>query len=678
MRLSALEAGNVVELDQSLFVLADAASSESLTLVSQETGIGSDRSIADLESLWCEGRLTLHPGHIQGQNAVEAAPVAMLSEKERARVVFRLSVLRAIDALPAGRRLVQVDGRHPVTGRTVTKPVAWHEAARLCHAAGLKPVAISTIYEWKKLLARHQDPSALRGAFEKIGKASPLAPEAREALHELVDTTAQRALAAVRAGKRDRIKPKRLQQELARTLPPGTAAPSTKTIAAEVAKLPAYTRDAIELGPRHARSNYRMSRGVERPQVCLDRVEYDETKLDLVIVDEDFGYVLGIPWLSWYVDSTSTGPLGVYLGFEPMSDVSTMAALRHACLPKAYVKYEYPTINGELLAGVPRGIVFDNGMTQHGDTIAQTALDLQFDYAFAPPYTPWFKGSVEKLHHLLNQLLLDELPGFVISGAARPAEYDPKKNACIGLRHFMYILHHWIADIYLQTPTGPFSLRPIDRWKTGTARFPPRLLSNVRDLDLTFGIFRPGNLDHRGIRFESLYYLSPEMEDYRRRHGHSFPVDVRVNPTDIGHLYWRGPDQLWRKATARHWAYARGRSVFQHRLVLRNARERSGGEDEVHLLAAHAEMQRLGREALAMALPLRNRAQIARGLGYGTEHLFATHDQKGGMGHATGPFGGMLLNPFAAAPAVPDEALGKPKPATGTKQPRKRFEARRL
>lgn len=579
--------------------------------------------------------------------------------------------------MPDRERFAHVEGLHPVTGRMVKKPAAWHAAARLCHAAGLKPIAISTIYEWKKLLRHHEDPSALRGSFSNIGKASPLTSEVRAALHEVVDTASQRCLTAVRSGNHERIKPKRLQQELLKVLPEGATAPSIKAIVAEIAKLPAYARDTICLGPRNARAAYRMSRGVERPKVCLDRVEYDETRLKLVIVDEEFGFVLGMPWLSWYVDAASAVPIGFYVGFEPMSDVSTMAALRHACLPKSYVKHEYPTLSGELVAGVPRGIVFDNGMTQHGATIAETALDLQFDYSFAPPYTPWFKGAVEKMHHLLNELLLDELPGFVISGNARPVEYDARKNACIGLRHLLFILHHWIADIYLRTPTGPFALSPMDRWKSGIEHSPPRLLTNIRDLDLTFGIFRSGNLDQRGIRFESLYYLSPEMEDYRRRHGYRLAVDIRVSPTDLGYLYWRGPDLVWRKATARYWAYARGRSLYQHRLVLRNAKERSRGEDEANLLAAHEELRRLGREALAMALPLRNRAQIARTFGYGTEHLFATHDLNGGIGPSGGPFGGVPLNPFATPLTSSDPVADDIKPETIAKLPRKRFEVRR-
>lgn len=52
MRLLALEAGNVVAVDQSVFSLEKAATPGYITLIESETGIRSEYSIAELEGLW--------------------------------------------------------------------------------------------------------------------------------------------------------------------------------------------------------------------------------------------------------------------------------------------------------------------------------------------------------------------------------------------------------------------------------------------------------------------------------------------------------------------------------------------------------------------------------------------------------------------------------------------------
>lgn len=673
MKLQPLAAGAHLIVDGRVCTLTVSPHPGSFSLVDDNFKAAREVQVEELHQWWSDGRMSFAPDE---GGAGPANPYATLPEKDRGRILLRLSVLQAVAALPAKEKLKLVSRPHPETGQECLKPMMWHEAAKVCCALGRKPVGIATIYRWEKLSGSTADPCKLRGSFSEIGKSSPIDPACKGRLHELVDSEAQRAMRKVAAGECVRITPTRLRSELNGQLPKGASLPSVKTVAREIAKLPAYCRDYIKIGPRESRGRYRMARqrGIEQPEACLDRTEYDETRLNIVIVDEGTGVVLGIPWLSWFVDAFSTVPLGFYVGFEPMSDVSSMAALRHSCLPKCYVKSEYPSIKGELVCGVARGIVYDNGMTQHGNTIAETAIDLQFDYKFAPPYTPWFKGAVENMHRLLNDLLIDELPGFVIPREARPKEYDPKQNACIGLRHFLFILHHWIADVYLRTPTGPFSLRPIDRWREGTTEFPPRLLPNIHDLNLTFGILRPGNLDHRGVLFENLWYVSREMESYRRQHGHSFAVDVRANPTDLEYLYWRGPDQVWRRAEARAYSYARGRSLFQHKLVVRTAQARFGGEEEAQLLAAQKELQRLGQEALSMALPLRTSAQIARGLGYGTEHLFASHGLDGGLGKGTGPFANLAVNPFRdGQEAMPAETEETSETAT---RPRRRLAAK--
>lgn len=305
-----------------------------------------------------------------------------------------------------------------------------------------------------------------------------------------------------------------------------------------------------------------------------------------------------------------------------------MAALRHACLPKGYMRKHYPDIRGSMCAGIPRSITLDNGLSQHGDTIQSAAKDLSIDIRYAPPYRAWFKGAVEGMHETLNRLLLEDQAGYVLRPQDRPSEYDPTTQACLGVRQFVRILHHWIADTYMQTPTGVFHRSPAEKWGEGTSSVPPTFLPSVEEADLVFGILREGTLDHRGVRYENLFYLSDNMAEYRRLHGVSIPVDVKVGP-HMGRIYWRGPDRVWHAADADFYEYAWGRTLHNHKLVRNRSLEVFRSDKLEALLESDRQLKEIARAALPMQLGLKRQKRIARAFGIGTETLLSNHQTDG-------------------------------------------------
>jgi hypothetical protein len=60
-----------------------------------------------------------------------------------------------------------------------------------------------------------------------------------------------------------------------------------------------------------------------------------------VVAGTDAG-PMGQPWLSLLIDYYSRMVVGFCLGFEPPSYAVIMEALRHAILPKSYLKERYP------------------------------------------------------------------------------------------------------------------------------------------------------------------------------------------------------------------------------------------------------------------------------------------------------------------------------------------------
>lgn len=665
MKRFAFEPGTCVTIDGTLRMITDEVKDAAgFMLVELSSGNVTVHALEDLLALLACGTLEYAPApggaDADGMKTGSAKSFADLSEKRRKRVELKMAVLKSVDALvPA-----TPDGGVAGTRRAINETSVLRAIAETCTQAGVKPVSLSTYYDWRKKYLVNHDAADLVDRYENRGRRPYLDPLVDRLLTVTLATQVELAKARGRRGVLDRISPKTVLARVRDALPSNLKPPSRSVVADRIKRLPAYDLAVARQGPRNADNMFRGATGLERPEVCLDRVEYDETRLRMVVVDEDFGIPLGFPYLSWYVDATSTAPLGFYVGFEPMSDVSTMAALRHACLPKTYMKTSYPECRNTLVAGVPRGCVFDNGLTQHANTIHGASIDIGFDYKFAPPYTPWFKSAVENMHNILNDTLLSNLPGFKIEPSQRPDDYDPKRNACIGLRHFVHILHRWVADRYMLTPTGPFSLRPIDRWRDGTSKVKPTFLANARDLDQVFGILRSGNLDHRGVRYENLWYRSGEMPALRRQFGASVPVAIKVNPADLGSIRWQGPDGKWRTAEAQFYDYARGRGLYQHRLILRFARDRFGSDEAEALVAADRDFRALGAQTLASSIKLRKNAQIARAFGIGTEALLGSQGHDGALGASAGPFRA-ARNPFGDrpefAPSASNEDVSPPR-----------------
>src|SRR5947209_4564878 len=75
-----------------------------------------------------------------------------------------------------------------------------------------------------------------------------------------------------------------------------------------------------------------------QPTRPLERVEIDHTKLDLFVIDPRTKLPIGRPTLTLAIDKYTRMVLGFYLSFHGPGFLAVMHCLRHAILPKTYVK----------------------------------------------------------------------------------------------------------------------------------------------------------------------------------------------------------------------------------------------------------------------------------------------------------------------------------------------------
>ena len=150
---------------------------------------------------------------------------------------------------------------------------------------------------------------------------------------------------------------------------------------------------------------------------------------------------------------------------------------------------------------------------------------------------PWLKSAVEGMFATVNHLLLSELPGFVLPRRCGidSTDDDPRKNAVIGLRHLLWIFHHWVVDdLHQKCPSEVFRQSTDQRWIEGTKLVKPGYPESSADLDVLFGIIRTGNLDHRGVYFRGLFYYGDAADALRRRRGAESDRPLEDQPTQIG------------------------------------------------------------------------------------------------------------------------------------------------
>lgn len=654
MRLATFCVGAQVEFDSRLFRLAVRTAQGSWQAVDCETGVLVEWPVQEMEAAYAAGHLIIRESDPSPHGRSRpTASVSDLADTQQATIRFRSAVLHEVQLRSAGKTL----RRNELVALV---------AAVSTELGREKPVSISAYYKWLRRWTAGGNLALADGRDASKERRVPAADIVRRAMADAIVASKQigkvGAPPSVTMNRLEAEVAARISEENARRVAQGRSGellsvPSRSTLHRIWREFPAEERMVAQHGRIAATHAYRGGPGVDRPEACLELVEFDETRLPYYFFDEFSGVPLGRAWLSWYIDVYSHAPVGFYVGFEPPGDLGMMSALRHACLPKAYIATEYPNIKGRYVpAGVPLTVTFDNGLAQWGHTAQEIGLDLNITIQFARPRTPWFKSRVEGMFRLLNEKLLQEMPGFVLRRDTDRKDYDPTKQGCIGLRHFLYIFHVWLVDVYMQSPQGLLRRTPAELWDEGTSIWPPRFIPRAHDLDVVFGVKRKGRLDHRGVVFEGLRYHSPELHALRKLHGDRLDVEVKIDPSDLTRVHARiDRKSPWIRAAASN-SYVDNLSLHRHQLNLRNAREKFGDTSLTSLMQAEAIL----RETIATALPaaesIRTNQQMARALGIGTQNIFSAQNHDGELGDLRGPYLGGRANPFALPKAAAPDA----------------------
>lgn len=495
-----------------------------------------------------------------------------------------------------------------------------------------KRVSISQFYKMK--LRRELDLDDLYPKYSGRGNRNQLHPLVKKAMADSINDRleeAQHLHGGVRPQKfTAELVEKRILKKLIvlrqvhSELTSQLIVPSRTTVCKAINTFDQFRVDAARKGIVRARQDYRRPYGHSEPFAVLSETQYDETKLDVYCYHEYKGVPLGKPNFSWIVDVYSHGILGWYLGFEPPGDTVFSSVLRHCCLPKSYMSVMYPDIEEPIrMSGIPLRTTFDNSLSAHSQTIDQLYSDFDIKWHFCRPREPYTKPDVESAFSTLNRTLLEKLPGYAPPmGRAMPG-YDPRANGLISFERLLSIIHGWIAERHSRTLEQCPSLgSPNELWNKGSLIVPPTYIETCDDFDLDamFGVVRKGHVDHRGARYQNLWYYSDKLDDFRRRRGASINVKMKVNPSDLSQVFvFDDSFGGWIRCESRDASITEGLSLHAHRLIQKHERQLYGrSRTSETYLKSKLDLEESLKEWVTEDYGPRTNALVARALGIGT------------------------------------------------------------
>ncbi|NRB09892.1 MAG: transposase family protein [Richelia sp.] len=157
--------------------------------------------------------------------------------------------------------------------------------------------------------------------------------------------------------------------------------------------------------------------------------QIDHTKLDILLVDEEDGTVIGRPYITFVMDSDSGCVTGFYLGFESTGSHEVGLALRHAILRNHY-RTEYELQETWHLYGIPEYIMTDRAKEFKSEHLRQVSL--QFCFMGSLHKFPQAGGLVETIFDTINKEVLKKYGGYT---GSKTEEHPPEaeKTAWITL-----------------------------------------------------------------------------------------------------------------------------------------------------------------------------------------------------------------------------------------------------
>ncbi|CAK6473781.1 Mu transposase C-terminal domain-containing protein [Peribacillus castrilensis] len=237
----------------------------------------------------------------------------------------------------------------------------------------------------------------------------------------------------------------------------------------------------------------------------------DHTLLDILVLNEKEQPER--PWLTIILDDYSRAVAGYFLTFQAPSAIQTALALHQAIWRKRNL--DWPT------CGIPEQFYTDHGSDFTSNHLEQVAIDLKMNLVFSAVGVPRGRGKIERFFSSVNQLFLQDLPGYIGNGT---------KDTLLTLKELDGKLADFIVYNYHHRTHGTTKKAPIHTWNdTG---FLPNMPENLESLDLLLlHVAKARKVHSDGIHFQGLRYIDVTLAAYVGE-----TVVIRYDPRDLAEI----------------------------------------------------------------------------------------------------------------------------------------------
>lgn len=574
---------------------------------------------------WCDGALEIlgdEQGTLQAERRAAlrvATDISLLNDEVRAEIKRRFAYVSAVRSRrvdkPSNGRLVQII--HDVGAAT----------------QDASPPSSSTLRRWcKRYVASGEDLLVLAPALKRRGnykcrlaqgdeqKSNEIAKLIDDVIAEKYLSRERPAIAAIYDMVVNRISSVNEFRDACDRLP----IPHLNSVYKIVRKLDPYLVAKARHGQPFADQKFSPVGHAPRPSRPLERVEMDHTKIDLMVIDPVMRLPVGRPLLTTALDKFTATVLGKYISFNPAGYLSVMHCLRHAIIPKTYLREKYPNIVNDWDAyGIPECIVVDNGAEFHSKHLEDACLQLGIIIQYAPPKRPSYKGSQERWFGTQNKQLLHKQPGTTFSNILDRGDYDPKKNAVITFDALDEMYHTYIVDVYHQQEHRGIRDVPARLWKAAVAEYPPAMPPHRTSLDVLLGCVAERTISRKGIELHGggLFYNDDALAVLRRSLKPGERVTLKYDPSDLSMIHVADRARgLYIPVPATNQQYAQGLSLWQHEVIKSYARRViRESVDMIALCQAKLRIQEIVEREWLSAKRTGTRARLARLKNHGGE-----------------------------------------------------------
>lgn len=366
--------------------------------------------------------------------------------------------------------------------------------------------------------------------------------------------------------------------------------PSYSTVKYRIEKISNEDLVKGRIGKNKARYEFSAKGVAPTTSRILERVEADHTPLDINVLSDETGTLLGRPTLTVLIDHFSRMVTGYQISFEEPSYASASLAISNAVLCKRDL-LDFYGVEGEWPAhGVMESLVADNGAEFWSGNLDMAVGEIGSVLQYAPVRSPNYKGVVERFFGTVKTSLIDSLPGKTNGVGKGSDEYIAQNEAKLTLGEFKEIFIKWLVNVYHRQPGERTDSSPLDKWILSENKF-PIVEESRKDIETKFMCSDTRTLSREGIKIELLHYNCDNLASIYRRDG-GVELVVKYSPFDIGYIYvFDSVNGIYMKVPCTNYDYANGLSMYAHKVIKKKIKDKKKSyQNDAVLQKAKAEI----------------------------------------------------------------------------------------